>query len=60
MHGTCPALTFTLSGHVVRTSASTAFAGGPCKDLKNDTRISVHGTLQTDTSVDASQVTFNK
>ena len=60
VHGTCPALTFTLSGHVVRTSASTAFANGPCKDLKNDTQIAVHGTLQTDGSVDASKVTFNK
>jgi hypothetical protein len=58
--GTCPALTFTLSNHVVRTSASTAFAAGPCKDVKNGTQITVHGTMQANGSVDASNVTFVK
>jgi hypothetical protein len=58
--GTCPALTFTLSNHVVRTSASTAFAAGPCKDVKNGTQIAVHGVVQADGSVNASNVTFDK
>jgi len=60
VHGTCPALTFTLRGHTVRTSAATTFSAGPCKYLKNDVNISVHGTLQSDGSVDASNVTFAK
>jgi hypothetical protein len=60
LHGTCPALTFQLSGHLVRTSPATTFSGGPCKNVKNDVQISVHGAVQTDGSVDASTVTFPK
>jgi hypothetical protein len=59
VQGTCPALTFTLANHTVRTSSATEFTGGPCKDLKNDTRLSLRGTLQSDGSVTASRVSFN-
>jgi len=60
VQGTCPALTFTLSNHTVLTSPATAFAGGPCKDLTNDTQISVTGTVQTNGTVAASKVTFGQ
>jgi hypothetical protein len=60
VHGTCPALTFTLQVRTVHTSSSTAFAGGPCKNLKNDVQLTVHGTVASDSSVDASTVTFGK
>ncbi len=58
--GECPSLTFMLQSHLVRTSSTTTFSNGSCKNVKNDTKVSVHGTLEVDGSVDASSVTIEK
>ena len=42
--GACPNLQFTVKGYLVKTSAATSFAGGPCKDVKNDKQVDVRGT----------------
>jgi Domain of unknown function (DUF5666) len=41
--GTCPALTFTLSGTPVRTTDRTQFEGGTCADLKEGGRAGASG-----------------
>jgi len=51
----CPALTFTVSGITVTTSASTDFSGG-CAAILNGATVSVTGPRQTDGSIAATRV----
>src|SRR4051812_47226095 len=60
VHGSCPSLTFTLRGFVVRTSSATAFQKGPCKDLKDGKDVTVHGELKDKTTVQAISVELKK
>ena len=53
--GTCPNLTFSLQGRIVKTNDSTSFSP-PCGQLKNQDGVDVTGLLQPDGSVLASSV----
>jgi hypothetical protein len=53
----CPALEFTLAErYVVKVTASTAYQGGTCADIKTGTKMHVRGTSGADGSVTASSV----
>jgi hypothetical protein len=58
--GTCPAVTMSLSGTVVKTTSATTFTNGACADLKNGGGLYAVGTKQSDGSVLASQIYFPK
>jgi hypothetical protein len=58
--GTCPSLRFTLKGYVVQTTSLTAFAKGPCKDVKDGKNVDVTGVLLDSRTVNASRVELNK
>jgi hypothetical protein len=60
MQGTCPAVTFQLQTYLVKVTSSTVFAKGPCKDLKNDQQVTVHGQLIDAHTVTALTIEFNK
>jgi hypothetical protein len=53
LSGTCPALTFVLSGTTVHTNDKTRFEGGTCADLKEGVRAGVMGPKNTDGSINA-------
>jgi hypothetical protein len=54
--GSCPALTFTLSGTIVHTADKTAFEGGTCADVKEGVRVGAAGPKAADGSIDAQVV----
>ncbi len=43
--GTCPALTFTAAGHLVRTDSQTQFRKGTCGDVQNGVDVVIDGEL---------------
>jgi len=54
--GTCPALTFTLSGTIVHTTDKTVFEGGACADVKEGARAGAVGPKAADGSITADRV----
>jgi hypothetical protein len=54
--GSCPSITFTIHGNVVRTNGNTAFANGACSSLKTGGQAGVVGKGQEDGSLLASCV----
>ena len=56
LSGSCPAITFTLSGKSVRATSATRFQNIACAAIANGTRLEVEGTLQTDGSVIATKI----
>lgn len=56
LKGTCPAVTFSVNGFSIATSASTTFEGGTCSALKSGTKVNVKGLRQSDGSVAATLV----
>ncbi len=58
LSGTCPSLTFVLSGTTVRTSSATTYEGGACADIKNDVRLGAMGPKASDGAIDAEKVKF--
>jgi len=54
--GTCPSISFSLSGTPVVTNSSTEFKDGSCSSLANGQRVEVKGTRQGDGSVLARRV----
>jgi spore coat polysaccharide biosynthesis protein SpsF (cytidylyltransferase family) len=56
LSGTCPTVSFTVMGTVVKTSAATRFEGATCGTLVTGTTVEVEGTLQADGSVLAMKV----
>ena len=56
LSGICPALTFTLEGKSIKTSAATNFGDGTCAGLRNGLRVGVVGAAQADGSLLATQV----
>jgi Domain of unknown function (DUF5666) len=54
--GRCPALTFTLSGTSVTTSATTRYQGGACEDLKEGVRAGATGTKDPSGAIAAANV----
>jgi hypothetical protein len=58
LSGTCPSVTFIVSGTTVRTSSRTVFEGGTCSDLKDGVRAGAMGQKASDGSIDAEKVKF--
>ena len=56
LRGSCPALTFVVSGVTVETDGSTEYRGGNCKKVDEGHRIGVTGRRQTDGHVRAEEV----
>jgi hypothetical protein len=54
--GTCPAVTFVLSGTTVHTSDKTVFEVGTCADLKDGVRAGAMGPKRLDGSIDAERI----
>jgi hypothetical protein len=54
--GSCPSLTFSLSGTMVHTNDKTRFEGGACGDLKNDIRAGAMGPKDANGVIDAQVV----
>lgn len=57
VNGTCPAVTFSVNGFTIKTSAATTFDGGACAALKSGDKVTVQGTRQADGTVAATKVT---
>ena len=57
LSGTCPAITFTVRGKTVRTTAGTEFRDGACSTLANGTAVNAKGAAQPDGSLQATRVT---
>jgi hypothetical protein len=57
--GTCPAITFRLSGRSVRTDAATQFVANRCDRVVNGQSVNVRGTAQSDGSLLATRVMVN-
>ena len=57
---TCPALSFVVEGHTVKTDATTTFEGGVCADIKPGTKVGVHGKSASDGTVTATRVVIKK
>jgi hypothetical protein len=58
--GACPALTFSLSGTMVKTSATTKFEGLACAEIRNGDKAEVEGRKQPDGSIAASKVQIDR
>jgi len=58
--GSCPALTFSLSGKTVITTSATTFSPGTCSDVKNSVTVTVVGSVGTDGRVTARSVSVPK
>lgn len=56
LKGSCSAVSFTLGGYHVTTSASTTFDGGACSTFKNGDMVEMKGTRQADGSVAATKL----
>jgi hypothetical protein len=57
--GSCPALSFSVNGYRITTTAATVFEGITCAAMKSGTKVTVKGTSQADNSVLASRVKAN-
>jgi hypothetical protein len=58
LSGTCPALSFSLSGTPVKTSSATTFNGRACAELKNGDVIYAAGPKQADGSITATRTYY--
>ena len=56
--GTCPALTMTIGGKTIVTSASTVFRGGICTAIAAQSRVDVRGALQPSGAILADRVSI--
>jgi hypothetical protein len=54
--GTCPNITFALSGTLVRASDATRYEDGTCARVRNSLRVEVHGQRQADGSIRATRI----
>jgi hypothetical protein len=54
--GSCPDVTFVLSGVTVHATAATKFENGTCADLKDGVQTGAMGTKRADGSIDATRV----
>lgn len=60
MRGSCPNLTFAVSGHTVVADRNTEFKKDGCEALKNGITVQVRGTAQADGTVSASRIDIEK
>ena len=56
LSGTCPSLTFIVSGVTIKTTSATRFEDGSCARVRNDARVEIHGRRQTDGSIQAARI----
>ena len=56
LSGTCPTITFTVSGVTVKTSSATRFEDGRCAGVQNNARVKIQGRRQTDGSIQADRI----
>jgi len=56
LSGTCPTLTFTLSGTTVHTTDKTVFEGGTCADVKEGVRAGATGAKDANGAITADRV----
>ena len=56
LSGTCPTITFTVSGVTVKTSSATRFEDGWCAGVQNNARVEIQGRRQTDGSMQADRI----
>jgi hypothetical protein len=56
LKGSCPAVSFSVNGFAITTTAATTFNGVTCPALKSGDRVTVKGTTQSDGSVLATNV----
>ncbi len=59
LDGTCPTLTFVVSGRTVHTTSATDFQGGSCNALADGNDVTVEGVEETDNSITATVVRRN-
>ena len=52
----CPALSFKIEDHLIKTSASTKFDAGTCNDIKVGSKLTIQGTQLGDGSVNATHI----
>jgi len=60
LSGSCPALSFTISGNRVNTDDDTKFTKGPCKKLTNGMGADVVGERRANGTVYATRVELEK
>lgn len=58
--GSCPSVKFELKDYRVRTTSSTVYVSGSCKDLKEDKQITVRGEQESNRSIVATSIEFKK
>lgn len=51
---------FELKDYKVRTTSSTVYVNGSCKDLKEDKQITVRGVQESNRSIVATRIEFKK
>lgn len=51
---------FELKDYKVRTTSSTVYVGGSCKDLKEDRQITVFGQAESKRAIVATKIEFKK
>ena len=56
LSGTCPTITFTVSGVTVKTSGATRFEDGWCAGVQNNARVEIQGRRQSDGSIQADRI----
>ena len=59
VQGSCPAITFSVNGYRVQTSAATTYDGITCATMKSGTKVTVKGTSQADNSIAAVSIKKN-
>jgi hypothetical protein len=57
LSGSCPTLSFRIEGRLVHTHSGTQFTNGACPSLRNGRGVTVKGTLMSDDTIRADEVT---
>jgi hypothetical protein len=60
LHGSCPNITFAVSGRTIVTDRDTEFKKDGCEAVKNGVTVQVRGTTQADGTVSASRIDIEK
>jgi hypothetical protein len=58
--GRCPDVKFEVKDYKVRTTSSTVYVSGSCRDLKEDKQVTVRGTQESNRSIVATRIEFKK
>ena len=58
--GSCPALTFRITGQPVWTTNATEFKKGPCKDISNGSEVKLEGRRMSDGTIRADEIELKR